>query len=269
MTDHAAPGASGAGTVPAVPTAPLSTTTTTTTADKPRDARLIELVLASSGIYDCDELVVPMLLEFAHRHVADLLAEASAFAEHAASGSDAASRRRTRDLTVADVRLAVQSKVNHAFTGPPPKDFMLELAAEKNAAPLPPVLPRHGLRLPPRQYTLTGPNFAIAPKTVTAADVASATHEYLADNAAAAAAAAAATREMEGAPMPKRPRIEHLGPGTSLRSATAHHDDETDEDEDDEDEDDLATSASGGVGEGNTATEDEDAMDVDSSREGQ
>lgn len=33
----------------------------------PRDARLIALLLAANGIEDCDEGVVRMLVEFAHR----------------------------------------------------------------------------------------------------------------------------------------------------------------------------------------------------------
>ncbi|KAI9179486.1 Transcription initiation factor TFIID subunit 9 [Blastocladiella emersonii ATCC 22665] len=122
--------------------------------DKPRDARLIELLLTSAGIQDCDEQVVPMLLEFAHRYVSDVLSEAMLFAEHA----------HRADLSVDDVKLAVQSKVNHAFTAPPPKDFLLELSREKNAMPLPLIPERPGIRLPPKQYTLTAVNYTILPK---------------------------------------------------------------------------------------------------------
>jgi hypothetical protein len=41
--------------------------------EKPRDARLIELLLQTSGIQDCDEQVIPMLLEFAYRKRPDFL----------------------------------------------------------------------------------------------------------------------------------------------------------------------------------------------------
>jgi transcription initiation factor TFIID subunit 9B len=40
----------------------------------------------------------------------------------------------------------------------------MELAAEKNATPLPLIPERYGIRLPPEQYCLTGANFQIIPE---------------------------------------------------------------------------------------------------------
>lgn len=47
----------------------MSSTTTTITTPQvlPRDARLIALLLAANGAEDCEEGVVRMLVEFAHR----------------------------------------------------------------------------------------------------------------------------------------------------------------------------------------------------------
>lgn len=114
---------------------------------RPRDARLLHLILSSQGIESYEEQVALQLLDFAYRYTANVLQDAQVFAEHA---------RSTPGVNADDVRLAVASRVNHSFRGPPPKEFQLELAAERNKKPLPPVHQQFGLRLPPDKYCLTG-----------------------------------------------------------------------------------------------------------------
>ncbi|KAJ2263724.1 Transcription initiation factor TFIID subunit 9 [Coemansia sp. RSA 376] len=63
-----------------------------------------------------------------------------------------------------DVRLAIQGRVNYSFTSPPDKDFLLELAEERNRQPLPIIPEKYGVRLPPEKHTLTGINFHIVPE---------------------------------------------------------------------------------------------------------
>lgn len=82
----------------------------------PRDARLIALILASMGVSDVEPAVLLQLLEFAHRYTYDVLSDALVYSDHANS------RQAGSNLTLDDVNLAIQSRVNHSFTKPPEKD---------------------------------------------------------------------------------------------------------------------------------------------------
>ncbi|KAI8923335.1 transcription initiation factor IID, 31kD subunit-domain-containing protein [Entophlyctis helioformis] len=124
--------------------------------DLPRDARLVSLILQSLDIDDYEPRVIPQLLEFVHRHILDLLQDAQMFADHAGH----------KDLEVTDVRLAIESRASHAFSGPPSREVMMELAEKKNSIPLPLIPEKFGLRLPPERNTLLKPNFQIVPKVL-------------------------------------------------------------------------------------------------------
>ena len=62
-----------------------------------------------------------------------------------------------------DVKLAVEMHTDHNLTSPPPRDLLLEVAAKRNAVPLP--IPRQtgGLRLPPDRFCLTATNYRLKP----------------------------------------------------------------------------------------------------------
>ncbi|KAL7317639.1 Transcription initiation factor TFIID subunit 9 [Mucor circinelloides] len=120
---------------------------------QPRDARIVSLILQSLGVEDYDPKVVHQLLEFAHRYTADVFQDSLIYAEHAGKS----------DLDLDDIQLAIQGRVNHSFTTPPPKEFLLELAQEKNKQPLPLIPEKYGIRLPADKHCLTGINFSIVP----------------------------------------------------------------------------------------------------------
>ncbi|KAI8379403.1 transcription initiation factor IID, 31kD subunit-domain-containing protein [Radiomyces spectabilis] len=120
---------------------------------QPRDARIVSLILQSLGVQDYDPKVVHQLLEFAHRYTSDVFQDALVYAEHANKS----------DIDLEDIQLAIQGRVNHSFTTPPPKEFLLELAREKNKAPLPLIPEKYGIRLPADKHCLTGINFSIVP----------------------------------------------------------------------------------------------------------
>ncbi|KAI7870657.1 transcription initiation factor IID, 31kD subunit-domain-containing protein [Spinellus fusiger] len=120
---------------------------------RPRDARIIALILQSLGVEDYDPKVVHQLLEFAHRYTTDVFQDALVYAEHAAKA----------DVDLEDIQLAIQGRVNHSFTTPPPKEFLLELAQEKNKTPLPLIPEKYGIRLPAEKHCLTGLHFSIVP----------------------------------------------------------------------------------------------------------
>jgi hypothetical protein len=66
-----------------------------------------------------------------------------------------------KELDVSDVRLAVQTRVDHSFTTPPPRDFLINIARQKNSTPLPLIPEKFGPRLPPERYCLTANNYRI------------------------------------------------------------------------------------------------------------
>ncbi|KAJ1835032.1 Transcription initiation factor TFIID subunit 9 [Coemansia sp. RSA 2711] len=119
--------------------------------ETPRDYKIMALLLQSHGVTDCDPSVINQLLEFSHRYTVDVLQDALVYAEHA----------KKPEIDLEDVRLAIQGRVNYSFTSPPEKEFLLELAEERNKHPLPLIPERYGVRLPPEKYTLTGVNFHI------------------------------------------------------------------------------------------------------------
>lgn len=118
---------------------------------KPRDTRLIHLLLTSLDVPEYEENVPLQLLTFAHQYVSSALTDAQVYQDH----------RNGNHIEGGDVKLAIAGKMNHSFKGAPPKEFLLELANERNRRPLPPVNSGYGLRLPPEKYCLTAPNYAI------------------------------------------------------------------------------------------------------------
>ncbi|KDN53553.1 TFIID-31kDa-domain-containing protein [Tilletiaria anomala UBC 951] len=125
----------------------------------PRDARLMALIASSMGIQDYEPSALIQLLDFAHRYTYDVLQDAIMYADHASS----AAKGIPTSVSLDDLQLAVQSRVNYSFTQPPSKEMLLSLATSLNTMPLPPISDSHGVRLPPRQHRLTNINFNILP----------------------------------------------------------------------------------------------------------
>ena len=70
---------------------------------------------------------------------------------------------RKKAVDIDDVKLAVQMHTEHNLTSPPPRDLLLEVAAKRNAIPLPIPKQSGGLRLPPDRYCLTSTNYRLKP----------------------------------------------------------------------------------------------------------
>lgn len=90
-------------------------------------------------------------------YTSQVLQDALVYADHAAS------RQGGSNVSIDDVQLAIQSRVNYSFSQPPPKEMLLSLASSLNSVPLPPVSNRHGIRLPPPEHCLVNVNFSIVP----------------------------------------------------------------------------------------------------------
>ncbi|KAH9927126.1 TFIID-31kDa-domain-containing protein [Epithele typhae] len=121
----------------------------------PPSARAIALLLASTPtVQDAQPGVLHQLLEFSHRYTAQVLSDALVYAEHAG---------RSGRVEMDDAVLAVQARVGWEFGGRVPKEYVLSLATQTNAAPLPAVPEAHGVRLPPAADCLTAVDFDLAP----------------------------------------------------------------------------------------------------------
>ena len=55
-------------------------------------------------------------------------------------------------------------RLNHCYTFPPPREFLLEIAREKNSIPMPLINERFGIRLPPDRFCLTATNIQLTKK---------------------------------------------------------------------------------------------------------
>ncbi|GAB7366796.1 hypothetical protein MBLNU230_g0748t1 [Neophaeotheca triangularis] len=158
-------------------TTPLSSLQDEGTSKRPRDARLIHLVLSSLGIQSYQERVPLQLLDFAYRYSSGVLSDAlrlSAEGYANAGGNERGGKRgggggggaggdaaagSGEKITVTSLRQAIASRQGYSFEGGGlPKEALLEQAQVRNAVALPAVDKGAGgaLQLPPEKDCLTG-----------------------------------------------------------------------------------------------------------------
>lgn len=119
----------------------------------PKDGRVMVSILKDMGVMDFEPRVVNQLLEFSYRYISTVLEDSKVLSSHA----------RKKAVDIDDVKLAVQLHTDHNLTSPPPRDLLLEVAAKRNAIPLPIPKQSGGLRLPPDRYCLTATNYRLKP----------------------------------------------------------------------------------------------------------
>ncbi|KAH6711785.1 transcription initiation factor IID, 31kD subunit-domain-containing protein [Leptodontidium sp. 2 PMI_412] len=153
------------------PSVPLTSLQDSGLSKRPRDARLIHLLLSSLGCTAYQERVPLQLLDFAYRHSSSILSDAL----HLSSDAYVSQQTRARDappgggFREADgqvssnaVQLAIQSRLQYQFGGGNgggglSKEFLLETAQARNKVALPRVLQNEwGVRLPSERFVLTG-----------------------------------------------------------------------------------------------------------------
>lgn len=126
-----------------------------TKAAVPKEAQVMTAILKDMGITDYEPGVINQMLEFTYRYVSQVLDDARVFANYA---------KKNRTIEMDDVKLAVHMQMEKAFTTPPPRDLLLEVARTRNANPLPPIkVNQYGIRLPPDRYCLSACNYRIKP----------------------------------------------------------------------------------------------------------
>ncbi|RCK60474.1 Transcription initiation factor TFIID subunit 9 [Candida viswanathii] len=123
----------------------------------PRDVRLLHLIFATHAVHNYQDHVPLQLMDFAHRYTKSVLKDALVYNDHSKPVNTNTNLNTNSNTTVNtdDIRLAIAARSNYQFKPVPPKELLLELAQERNSKPLPPVIPRWGLNLPPEKYCLT------------------------------------------------------------------------------------------------------------------
>lgn len=149
------------------PTVPLTSLQDNGLAKRPRDARLIHMLLTSLGVTAYQERVPLQLLDFAYRHTSSILSDAlhlspDAYVSQSTRAKDApAGGHGAADgqVTMAAIQLAIGSRLQYQFSGGNglSKEFLLETAQARNKIGLPRVMQNEwGIRLPSERFVLTG-----------------------------------------------------------------------------------------------------------------
>lgn len=143
---------------------------------RPRDARTIELLLTAQGVTAFEQRVPLLLLDFAYRHTSSVLSDAlhlsaDPYTSHAGarpSASSGAAPVNVGDATITSnaVQLAIASRLNFQFRGGSgggtSKEWMMEMAREKNKVALPKVsVNEWGVRLPSERFVLNGVSWGL------------------------------------------------------------------------------------------------------------
>jgi transcription initiation factor TFIID subunit 9B len=165
-----APATSAPGPTPIMnPSVPLTSLQDNGSAKRPRDARLIHMLLSSLGVTAYQERIPLQLLDFAYRHTSSILSDAL----HLSSDAYISQQTRARDppgggfkdadgqVSMSAVQLAIQSRLQYQFNGGNggglSKEFLLETAEARNKVRFPRVAQDEwGIRLPNEKFVLTG-----------------------------------------------------------------------------------------------------------------
>ncbi|KAL8952858.1 MAG: hypothetical protein Q9222_001250 [Ikaeria aurantiellina] len=130
-------------------------------AKRPRDSRLIHMILANLGVAGYQERVPLQLMDFAYRYTSSTLQDAlhlnsEGYGTQHSTTVKAATNNDLSAITLSSLRLSIASRTHYQFSPTLHKDFYHEIAHERNQVQLPAVGRDWGMRLPPEQYCLTG-----------------------------------------------------------------------------------------------------------------
>lgn len=156
---------------------PLTSLTDNGTSKRPRDHRLIHLLLAAYGVNAYQERVPLQLMDFAYRYTSAVLSDAihiqqegydqsaeGAGASKGRGGGKNAKNSEEGEISLAALRMSIQSRLGYQFSGSLPKEFLKQMADEKNRIALAPAVKDGekngpaigGVRLPHERYCMTG-----------------------------------------------------------------------------------------------------------------
>lgn len=116
------------------------------------------------GVHAYTERVPLQLMDFAYRYTSSILSDATSYGEaqqNQGSGSKKASKNDEGDISLNALRTAVAARAAYQFSAALPKEFMTEIANERNRVALPKVDREFGVRLPPERYCFTGVGWGV------------------------------------------------------------------------------------------------------------
>lgn len=145
---------------------------------RPRDSRLVELLLTSQGVTSYEQRVPLLLLDFAYRHTSSVLNDAlhlsgdpyitQAGSKPSASSAGAmAPSSGDASVSANAVKVAIAARLGYQFRGGSSgggisKEYMQELARERNKIALPKIVPNEwGVRLPSERFVLSGTSWGL------------------------------------------------------------------------------------------------------------
>ncbi|KAJ5458416.1 Histone-fold [Penicillium sp. IBT 31633x] len=149
---------------------------------RPRDVRLVHMLLASLGVTSYQDRVPLQLLDFAYRYTANVLQDSVHLATegYAAATDGSAGAKGSAEVSSVSLpalRLSIASRLHFQFQTGLPKEFLMDVASERNRLALPGVsrgfdpaagaangaagaanqsVIMGGMRLPPERFCLTG-----------------------------------------------------------------------------------------------------------------
>ncbi|EKV09125.1 Transcription initiation factor TFIID, 31kD subunit, putative [Penicillium digitatum] len=181
QTQSHVPATGSSTTAPQPPSIPGISTQDSGKTRRPRDVRLVHMLLASLGVTSYQDRVPLQLLDFAYRYTANVLQDSVHLATEgyaAATDGTAAAKgsAEVNSVSLPALRLAIASRLHFQFQTGLPKEFLMEVASERNRIALPGVsrgfdpaagangagpaanqsVVIGGMRLPPERFCLTG-----------------------------------------------------------------------------------------------------------------
>ncbi|QKX61870.1 uncharacterized protein TRUGW13939_09026 [Talaromyces rugulosus] len=168
--------------VPGVPVMPATSLNDSGKSRRPRDARLVHMLLASLGVTAYQERVPLQLLDFAYRYTSSTLQDAAYLSMEGYAGASGPGELHVSSgggrggvelntVTLQSLRLSIASRLHYQFQPGLPKEFLADVASERNRYALPGVarggetsnnkgafsnISMGGMRLPPEKFCLTG-----------------------------------------------------------------------------------------------------------------
>lgn len=138
---------------------------------RPRDARLIHLILANQGVTAYQERVPLQLLDYAYRYTSGILQDSLHLSAEGYGQSNSGSGSRGvgsggsggegGNISLAALKLSISSKLAYQHQSAMPKEFLISKANEKNKVALPTPRGEYGIRLPHERYCLTGVGYGL------------------------------------------------------------------------------------------------------------
>lgn len=153
---------------------PLTSLSDDGSSKRPRDHRLIHLLLAAYGVSAYQERVPLQLMDFAYRYTSAVLGDALHLQNEGYDQAEGATTSKGRgkgqknseegDISLNALRMSIQSRLGYQFAGSLPKEFLKNIADEKNRIALGPAVRETekvgpligGVRLPHERHCLTG-----------------------------------------------------------------------------------------------------------------